>query len=145
MRHLAFAFLLLGAATAVASPVDDVLEEARKNCESFEDGIFEPRDAVQPVDLTGDGRPETVVDESRFSCSSAASMYCGTGGCMVRAIVGDRTFSWLAKGWKVVEWAGDRVLLMQIHGANCGGTNLRRCNEAVVWADDRFASVRSTE
>jgi hypothetical protein len=61
------------------------------------------------------------------------------------AIVGDRTFSWLAKGWKVVEWAGDRVLLMQIHGANCGRTNLRRCYEAVVWADDRFASVRPTE
>ena len=111
----------------------------------IEDGIFEPRDAVQPVDLTGDGVPETVVDESRFSCSSAASMYCGTGGCMVRAIVGDQTFSWLAKGWKVVDWAGDRILLMQIHGANCGGTNLRRCYEAVVWTDDHFASVRATE
>jgi hypothetical protein len=98
MRHLAFAFLLLGAATAVAGPVDDVLEEARKNCESFEGGIFEARDAVQPVDLSGDGVPETVVDESRFSCSSAASMYCGTGGCMVRAIVGDRTFSLARQG-----------------------------------------------
>jgi hypothetical protein len=64
---------------------------------------------------------------------------------MVRAIVGDRTFSWLVKGWKVAEWASDRVLLMQVHGANCGGTNLRRCYEAVVWADDRLASVRPTE
>jgi len=89
--------------------VDDVLEEARENCARFEDGTFEPRDAVQRVDLTGDGMPETVVDESRFSCSSAASMYCGTGGCMVRAIVGDQTFSWLAKGWRVVDWAGDQI------------------------------------
>jgi hypothetical protein len=145
MRHLVFAFLLLAAPTAVASPVDDVLEEARENCARFEDGTFEPRDAVQPVDLTGDGVPEMVVDESRFSCSSAASMYCGTGGCMVRAIVGDQTFSWLAKGWTVVDWAGDQILLMQIHGANCGGTNLRRCYEAVVWTDDHFASVRPTE
>ena len=100
--------------------MDDVLEEASKNCESFEDDIFEPRDAVQPVDLTGDGVPETVVDEFCFSCSSAASMYCGTGGCMLRAIVGDQTFSWLAKGWTMVDWAGDRILLMQIYGANCG-------------------------
>ena len=46
MIHLAFALLLLGPATAVASPVDDVLEKARKNCERFEDGTFEPRDAV---------------------------------------------------------------------------------------------------
>jgi hypothetical protein len=146
MRHFALVFLLLPAPTAAAAgPLENVLEEARKNCESFEDGIFEPRDAVQPVDLTGDGVPEIVVDESRFSCSSAASMYCGTGGCMLRAIVGDQTFSWLAKGWEVVDWAGDRILLLQIHGANCGGTNLRRCYEAVVWTDDRFASVRPNE
>ena len=74
MRHLVFGFLLLAAPTAVAGPVDDVLDEARENCARFEDGTFEPWDAVQRVDLTGDGMPETVVDEFRFSCSSAASM-----------------------------------------------------------------------
>jgi hypothetical protein len=145
MRQLALAFILLAAPNAIAGPLDDVLEEGRENCASFEDGLFEPRDAVQEVDLTGDGVPEILIDESRFSCSSAASMYCGTGGCMLRAIVGDQIFTWLAKGWKVVDWAGDRILLMQIHGANCGGTNLRRCYEAVVWTDDHFASVRPTE
>ena len=115
-----------------------------QHCESFQNGIFEPRDAVQPVDLTGDGVPETVVDEFRFACSSAASMYCGTGGCMLRAIVGDQTFSWLAKGWKVVDWTGDRIHLMQIHGANCGG-RIPPLLRSRVWSDGGFASVRCTE
>ncbi|MXU64125.1 hypothetical protein [Oceanomicrobium pacificus] len=134
--------IALGATAAQADGhIADILGEAEAACTSFENGTFDAGDAVTMVDLDGDGTEDTIVDESRFACSSAASLYCGTGGCMVHALVGGTEGKWLAKGWKVVEWGEDRILLFAIHGANCGGTNLRRCYEAVVWNGEAFSTV----
>lgn len=124
----------------VAAAINRALED----CRSWDDGEFAVGDgALTSVDLTGDGVPETVLDESRFSCSTAASLWCGTGGCMVRVFGAGEPYARLAKGWRPVEWAGDTILLLQIHGSECGGTNLRRCYEAVSYSEGAFRSVRT--
>ncbi len=77
MRHFfsAIAALVLTAAQAGAqTAVDDILAGARADCESFEGGVFDPGNAVNAVDLTGDGALDSLVDEGAFSCTSAASL-----------------------------------------------------------------------
>lgn len=139
------AALVLAPLAALADPVaDGVVAEARALCEGFENGSFSTTaGTVTRIDVTGDGEPESLIDESTYGCSSAASMYCGTGGCGLVAVVEGKAFRFLVKGWRVVEWGPDRVLLIAIHGYECGGTNLRRCYEALVWSEGRFATVNA--
>jgi len=131
---------------AAADPAaDKVLAAARADCESFEGRVFATApNSVTEADLTGDGIPESIIDEGTFSCTSAASMYCGTGGCGLVVVVDGTPHDFLAKGWRIVEWGEDRILLIAEHGYECGGTNLRRCYEALVWSDGRFATVNPT-
>ena len=120
-----------------------VVDQARADCRAFEDGVLETTDeAITLIDLTGDGRPDELVDAAGFHCSSG-NLFCGTGGCPVTAIVDGAPTEFLAKGWTVVDWGPLSVLLLQVHGSACGGTNLRTCVEAVVWSEDGFRSVRS--
>lgn len=122
---------------------DEILAAGEANCAGFENGAFSLRDgAITEVDLDGDGTADKVVEEAKFSCTSAASLYCGTGGCMIHFVVGDQVYSRLAKGWMPVKWAGDAIILLALHGSECGGTNLRRCYEAITWSEDGFRSVR---
>ncbi len=122
--------------------VEEILEAGRANCALLENGELSLLDgAITDIDLDGDGTPDKVVEEAKFSCSSAASLYCGTGGCMIHFVVGDQVHSRLGKGWKAVEWAGDTIILLALHGSECGGTNLRRCYEAITWSEGGFKSV----
>jgi heat shock protein HslJ len=122
--------------------VETVIERARADCHAFENGAFGMKDGtVTRSDLTGDGAPEAIVDAHGFTCSTAAALYCGTGGCPVTVVVDGSATAFLAKGWTIVQWGQDRILLMQVHGSRCGGTNLRRCFEAAVWSDGGFRSV----
>lgn len=122
---------------ATEASVAAMIDQVRSDCASFESGkLTVTANAVTRTDLTGDGIDDAVVDTAGLECSSAASLYCGTGGCTLFLVTGAETMDVLAKGWKVVDWGGDRVLLLQIHGANCGGTNLRRCYRAMVWSEE---------
>ncbi len=149
IRFLAALALALSAASAFAdqpsySGIDEILAAGAANCAGFDEGVFSQQEgAISEIDLDGDGRADKVVEEAKFSCSSAASLYCGTGGCMIHIIVGDQVYSRLAKGWKPVEWAGDAIILLELHGTECGGTNLRRCYEAITWSEGGFRSVRA--
>ncbi|MEM8958755.1 MAG: hypothetical protein AAGC86_13190 [Pseudomonadota bacterium] len=132
------------AAQDLPPPVQAQIDDARADCESFEAGDFSMTpDAVQQRDLTGDGVLDWVVDESHMDCSSAASMFCGTGGCELSLIVGDRVAETLARGWTVVDAFGRTVVLLDIHGALCGGIGPTPCVEALTWDPDnqRFTSV----
>ena len=144
MRHFfsAIAALVLTAAQAGAqTAVDDILAGARADCESFEGGVFDPGNAVNAVDLTGDGALDSLVDEGAFSCTSAASLYCGSGGCMLHAVVGDGVTSWQATGWQVIDWGQARILLIGRDGGWCGGIGAEACFEALNWSDGRFLTV----
>ena len=115
------------------------MDEARDACRDFEGGTFSIEwGAVRRVDLDGDLRMDWALDEARFACSSAASLYCGTGGCRTHFLVGDATDgsglgSFLNRGWDVVTFGRDRVVLLDVHGSACGGINPTPCVNALVW------------
>lgn len=142
---------LLGTPAVLAQDIPDLppslqtaLDTARTECASFENGTLDvPWGAVARTDLTGNGETDIVLDLGKLACSSAASLYCGTGGCTVLFSVGDTVTERLSKGWTVQRFAHLTVVLNQIHGANCGGTNLNPCVEALVWDDSeqRFSSL----
>jgi hypothetical protein len=117
-----------------AGLADGVIAEARQSCEGFENGKFDAGDAVQQADLDGDGTPDTVIDESKFSCSTAASLYCGTGGCMLHTIVGDTKRAFQVEGWRMIDWDGRPILLLARDGGWCGGAGAQLCFQAIYWS-----------
>ena len=132
---------LLLALPVAAQPVEDLpaplqaaIETARTDCAAFENGTLEvPRDAITRTDLTGNGERDLVLDLGKLQCSSMASLYCGTGGCSVLFAVGGTVTERLSKGWTVQRFGFMTVVLNQVHGSACGGTNLNPCVEAMVW------------
>ena len=99
--------------------------------------------AVARVDLDGDLSPDWVLNEASFACSSAVSLYCGTGGCMSHFLVDDVLGSVLNQGWGVVDLGPYRVLLTDVHGSQCGGINPTPCVTASIW-DSEAWQWRST-
>jgi hypothetical protein len=115
-------------------PLQAKVELAVQACKAFDNGEFGLEwGAVEKVDLDGDLYPDWVLNESGFACSTAASLYCGTGGCMSHFLVGDQLHSLLNKGWYVVTSGRDRVVLAHVHGSRCGGINPTPCVTASVW------------
>jgi hypothetical protein len=124
----------LGIAPALAAdPVDAILDQVRADCEGFEDGVFDAADAVVEVDLDGEGGPDRIVDTSKFKCSSALSLYCGSGGCDIHAVIGEESWSYQAEDWRITDWDGRPILLIMRDGGWCGGAGAQVCYEAVVW------------
>ena len=141
-RGIAAAVLVtLSPIAANADPVDDILSKARDFCASYENGAFDAGDAVSEVDLDGEDPIDRVVDEGRFSCSSMASAYCGSGGCGLHAIVGDRVWSFQAEDWRMIDWNGRPILLIARDGGWCGGAGAQICFEAVSWSFGEMMTV----
>lgn len=126
--------------STLPKPLAEKVEAARKSCGEFENGQFALEwGAVSRVDLDGDLRPDWVLNDFGFACSSAASLYCGTGGCESHFLVGDTVTSLLNQGWDVVTFGQNRVLLMDVHGSRCGGINPTPCVEAFTWDQEAKA------
>ncbi len=113
------------------------VETARQACADFENGAFLLEwGAVDRVDLDGDLSHDWVLNERGFSCSTAASLYCGTGGCMSHFLVQDVLHSLLNQGWSLADLGPNRVLLADVHGSQCGGINPTPCVTASTWDSD---------
>ncbi|UWR03471.1 hypothetical protein K3740_01800 [Ruegeria conchae] len=107
---------------------------AARACAEFNNGQFDIAwGAVERVDLDGDLQRDWVLNESGFACSSAASLYCGTGGCMSHFLIEEEVHSLLNQGWTVVDFGRQRVVVADIHGSNCYGVNPTPCVTASVW------------
>ena len=137
--------IFLGAFPADAESPDAqrLIDRAAADCQSFENGEFDAGDAVTEVELRsqfGTVQAE-LVDESEYACSSAASLYCGTGGCMLNLIVEGTVHAWQATGWRLIEWGPDRMLLIGRDGGWCGGAGAEVCYEALVWSNGRILTV----
>lgn len=130
--------------TGLPAQLLDKVEAAQQACADFENGKFVLElGAVSRVDLDGDIQRDWVLDEAGFACSTAASLYCGTGGCTSHFLIGDRVFSLLNQGWDMANIGPFRVLLAGVHGSQCEGINPTPCVVASVW--DAEAKVwRST-
>ena len=127
---------------AIAASIEDVFAQARNACEGLESGSFHSEeDAVVSIDLNRDGVTDTLIDESRFSCSSSASLFAPNGGSMLHMIVGDKHYRWQALGWRTITWGEDSILLLARHGTHCGGYGYQKCYESVVFNGNVPTSV----
>jgi hypothetical protein len=112
-----------------------LVERAKSECASFEGGKFHATDqAITLHDFTGDGTPEELVDASRFSCSTSASMWGGSGGTFLWILADGEEYEFLAHKWRVVDVDGQNVLLLAVHSSECGDT-VGPCYRALVWSD----------
>lgn len=121
-------------ATGLPAQLQMRVDAAAETCAAFENGTFSMDwGAVERVDLDGDLNRDWVLNEQAFACSTAVSLYCGTGGCMSHFLVMDRVGSLLNQGWDVVQVGRHTVLIADVHGSQCGGTNPTPCVTASVW------------
>ncbi|PRY20471.1 hypothetical protein CLV78_11370 [Aliiruegeria haliotis] len=119
------------------APLQEKVEAAQQACAEFDNGAFYLEwEAVDRVDLDGDLYPDWVLNERGFSCSTAASLYCGTGGCMSHFLVEDVLSSLLNQGWGLADLGPNKVLLADVHGSQCGGINPTPCMTASTWDSD---------
>ncbi|MGD8703661.1 MAG: hypothetical protein PVH26_14590 [Desulfosarcina sp.] len=119
----------------------EIVQKAKNDCIQLDDGKFNATEqAITLHDLTGDGRPEEIVDASQFSCSTVASLWGGTGGTYLWMIVDGKTYEFLAHKWQVVDVDGQKVILLAVHSSECSDT-IGPCYRALVW-DDGFRTTR---
>jgi hypothetical protein len=147
MRFLLFLALMLTFITSEAqanessSLANQILQKAKRDCNSFENGSFHSTEkAITLHDITGDGRPEEFVDASQFSCSTALTLWGGTGGTYLWVIVEGKTHEFLAHKWRLVDFDGQQVLLLAVHSSQCSD-EIGPCYRALVWQEG-FRSIR---
>jgi hypothetical protein len=119
----------------------DIVASAKRECASFEGGEFNAtKQAILLQDLTGDGKPEELVDGAQFSCSTSASMWGGTGGTYLWVIVDGQKYEFLAHKWRVVSVDEQKVLLLAVHSSECSDI-IGPCYRALVWSKG-FRTIR---
>ena len=140
MKTFLFASLFLGFSSIVLGSdqltnSSRIIQKAKNECASFDGGEFNATEgAITSYDFTGDGQPEEVVDASQFSCSSAASMWGGSGGTFLWVVVEGKAYEFLVHKWRVVDVDGQKVLLLAVHSSECSET-IGPCYRALVWGD----------
>lgn len=127
--------------SALADP-DTILADAAKACAGQDNGVFAAEGAVRQIDMTGDGTEDTIVDEGLFTCTTAASLYAGSGGSMIHVFVNGAQSSFLVQGYETVRWADVLIVLLAVDGSSCNTISANPCFEALTWVEDRFVSVR---
>lgn len=113
LRALCLSVALVAPITATADEpawpeeFTPLIDEAKAAC----DGEFSahPEAAVQR-DLDGDGVQDWLLDEGAFSCSTAATLYCGTAGCLVHTLIDGKAGGLILHDWDVVTEGGQTVL-----------------------------------
>lgn len=147
MRSLAVVFvifIMLPALAVAGEPLPlatQIVQQAKQECNSLDNGSFHSTEKTITLhDITGDGRPEEFVDASQFSCSTALTLWGGTGGTFLWVIVDGRPFEFLAHKWRVVDFDGQQVLLLAVHSSQCSD-DIGPCYRALVWQEG-FRSIR---
>jgi hypothetical protein len=135
------ALCILSIVPAYASDTaKEIIETGRKAC-ILEKGMFNVSDeAIKNVDLNADNKPDEIIDEGKFSCSTASSLYCGTGGCMLHLIVDDKDYKLLSQRWALAELGSARVVITAIHWSQCNYKT--PCLRSVVWRDGKFRNLK---
>ena len=137
-----FCFSLAANASENETAATAIFQKAISECKGIDGGEFDSTERTTTLhDLTGDGRPEEIVDATQFSCSTAASLWGGSGGTYLWAIVDGKAYEFLAHRWKVVDMDGQNILLLAVHSSECSD-EIGPCYRAVVWGDEGFRTIR---
>ena len=113
----------------------EIIEQAKFECNGLDNGEFHSTDkAVVRYDFTGDGEPEELIDGAQFSCSTAMTLWGGSGGTFLWVAAPDKTYEFLAHRWQVADVDGQNVLLLAVHSSQCSD-DIGPCYRAFVWQD----------
>ena len=99
------------------------------------------------ADLTGDGKPDYIIDQSAFVCEGAASMFSGSGGSQMLVYVGSpdgqakQVFSAGAHGVRVNSMFKPAKVQIMVGGPLCGQkvaanastASFKLCWRPLVW------------
>jgi hypothetical protein len=119
----------------VSADQEKIIQNAKNECIHASNGKFYMSEqAVTLHDLTGDGKAEKIIDASKFSCSTALSLWGGSGGTYLWVIVDGKKYEFLAHKWKIVEMDDQKVLLLAVHSSECSDT-IGPCYRAFIWSD----------
>ena len=125
MRRLisiVFAIMFLPSMTLAneASSAAKIVQNAKQECNGIDNGEFHSTEkAITSYDITGDGQMEAVVDAAQFSCSTALTLWGGSGGTYLWVVAPDKTYEFLAHRWRMIDFDGQSVLLLAVHSAQC--------------------------
>ena len=141
---IGFAAALLAFPAVAAEPsaaARALIVKAENDCK-FEKGRFGMQaSAISRHDLNGDGKPDEIVDTAKFSCTTAASLWGGSGGTYLYAVVDGKSTEFLAHGWRLVDAGRQKVLLLSVHHSECGGGG-GPCFRAHVWSGGEFRTTK---
>jgi hypothetical protein len=119
-----------------------IMQQAKKDCEKVNGGEFNSTERTVTLhDFTGDGRPEEVVDASQFACSTAASLWGGTGGTPLWVIVDGKAHEFKALQWKVVDSGKKKILKLALNPSECGDSS-GACYRTLTWDGNSFAATK---
>lgn len=147
----AAALALIGPATNAAPtktyPVlaANIIADARAECRSVGGkSMTVSGDAVQVFDLNGDGLQDYLVDYGQFRCNGAESIFCGTAGCLVEAVMATSAKQFVRvpmdnlRGYEVVKADGVTLLQVNLHGSACGQVGAYDCVKRWRYMNGRF-------
>ena len=118
-----------------ASSAAKIVENAKQECNSIDNGEFHSTEkAITSHDITGDGQMEEVVDAAQFSCSTALTLWGGSGGTFLWVVAPDKTYEFLAHRWRMIDFDGQSVLLLAVHYSQCSD-DIVPCYRSFVWQD----------
>ncbi len=110
------------------------LAYGRKLCrEEGGTALTYPKGIVRTGDLTGDGRPDYVIDYRGSMCTERLYMFNGTGGWDFEVLVaqgGGRlvpVFSGRIRDYDISQGPGARTMTFSLHGSYCGLGGAEEC------------------
>jgi hypothetical protein len=103
------------------------LAYGRKLCrEEGGTALTYPKGIVRTGDLTGDGRPDYVIDFRGSMCTERLYMFNGTGGWDLEVLVAQgrsrlvSVFSGRIRDYDISQGPGARTMTFSLHGGYCG-------------------------
>jgi hypothetical protein len=124
------------------------LAQGKEAC-TLQGGEFDTGNAVQRMDVNRDGSNDLIIDESQFSCSTAASMFGSmfgsTGGSIVTIQVGDVVLEEMVQGWEILDRYNQKILLLGRHGSFCNQPGYVACFEAMVFSEGAWKTVANKD
>lgn len=119
------------AAPTPRDPAAKVLGEVKASCAEMGGSVSIDPGFKRWEDLDGDGVDDLVLDYASVVCSTAASLYCGTGGCntgmyLVRGDHFSELFNGLFHDYRVLP---DHEIAFALHGSACGLAGAEACTK----------------
>jgi len=122
------------ASQPISMRVDSLIDGAVVSCNEIGGKLDVETLAVQAISVGGEPGSITVVDESFFSCSASASMYCGSGGCAVHFLSDQYTLTMQLQVWEKKL----NSIRLGLHGSACGQVGYLPCYKELTLVEGLF-------